>query len=77
MTKLAEVEELVRKLSPEDRLRLLETTWASLDELVQEGPMPEWHKAELDAGLAEYRANPGLGLPMAEAMAYMRGQLNK
>jgi putative addiction module component (TIGR02574 family) len=77
MTKLAEVEELVRKLSPEDRLQLLETTWDSLDALVQEGPIPEWHKAEIDAGIAEYKANPGAGLPLDQAMTEMRKQLNK
>jgi putative addiction module component (TIGR02574 family) len=75
MPTLAEVEELVRALPVADRMRLLKFTWHSLD--AADEPIPEWQKAEIDAGLAEYRANPGAGLPLAEAMAHIRSQMIK
>jgi putative addiction module component (TIGR02574 family) len=77
MTKLAEVEELVRRLPVEDRLRLLESTWDSLDGVIENGSIPDWHKAEIDAGIAEYNDNPGSGLPLTDSMAHIRGQLKK
>jgi putative addiction module component (TIGR02574 family) len=77
MPTLAEVEELVRSLPVADRLRLLESTWDSLDAVNVNEPMPDWQKAEIDAGLAEYRANPAAGLPLAEAMAHIRSQMTK
>jgi putative addiction module component (TIGR02574 family) len=77
MPTLAEVEELVRSLPVADRLRLLESTWDSLDAIYVDEPISDWQKAEIDVGLAEYRANPGAGLPLADAMAHIRSQLTK
>jgi putative addiction module component (TIGR02574 family) len=74
MATLAEVERLVMSLPAADRLRLLEATW---DSLGQELPVPEWHKAELEAGLAEYEANTAEGLPWQDALDHVRSQLGK
>jgi hypothetical protein len=60
-----------------DRLRLLEFTQDSPDAVNIDKPIPEWQKAEIDACLAEFRANPGAGLPVVEAMAHMRSQMTK
>jgi putative addiction module component (TIGR02574 family) len=77
MPTLAEVEELVRSLPVADRLRLLESTWDSLDAVTVDEPIPGWQKAEIDAGLAEHNANPSAGSPLAEAMAHIRSQITK
>jgi putative addiction module component (TIGR02574 family) len=76
MTKLAEIEALVRKLPATDRLRLMESTWDSIDDKDNLVEMPEWHKAELDTRLAEFERNPEAGKPWRESLAEIRDELN-
>lgn len=44
---------MLSELSVAERLKLLEATWASLEQSPENVPMPDWHKAELDRRLAE------------------------
>ena len=70
---LAEVEALARQLPAEDRARLAEILWESLqDEPVDDLPVPEWHWQIIEERIAEYRRNPGGGIPAFEALDRLR-----
>jgi putative addiction module component len=56
---LAEIEEQARKLPAEDRARLAEILWESLeDESVDDLPVPEWQLQIVQERIAEYRRDP-------------------
>jgi putative addiction module component (TIGR02574 family) len=40
-------------LPPADRLRLVEDVWDSLTAATTDVPVPDWHRVELDARLAD------------------------
>lgn len=44
-------------LPPADRLRLVEDVWDSLAASTSDVPVPDWHRAELDARLADPAEN--------------------
>jgi putative addiction module component (TIGR02574 family) len=48
----------LRDLSVVDRLKLIEEVWDSL-ERPEDLPVPNWHRAELDARLDAHKGNPG------------------
>lgn len=50
-----EIKHEVGKLSPAERLKLLEDLW---DDLIADSnvPVPEWHAGELDRRVMEYKA---------------------
>lgn len=77
MTKLAEVEELIRSLSVADRLRLLETTWDSLDDADKDQPLPDWQRIELDKRIEAFKRNPDAGRPWQDVIAEIRADLGK
>ncbi len=52
----------ISRLSVEDRLQLIGEIWDSLPSLDQ-SPIPEEHREELDRRLAEAEANPAASLP--------------
>jgi putative addiction module component (TIGR02574 family) len=58
--------EELRALSVEDRLRLLEDVWTSLDEEHDRLPIPKWHEEELDRRLKAFEDNPDAGSPWPE-----------
>jgi putative addiction module component (TIGR02574 family) len=43
----------ILRLSAADRLRLVEEVWDSLTASTADVPVPEWHRTELDARLAD------------------------
>jgi putative addiction module component (TIGR02574 family) len=57
----------VLKLSPDDRLRLIEALWETLSE--EDIPVTPEERALLDARLADLEANPGDQSPWSEVRA--------
>ena len=55
------------KLSPGDRLRLIEALWDTLSE--EDLPVTQEERALLDARLADLEANPGDQSPWSEVRA--------
>jgi putative addiction module component (TIGR02574 family) len=49
----------IDRLSLEDRIRLMEEIWDTID--VESLPVPQWHKDELDRRMEAYRADPKAG----------------
>jgi putative addiction module component (TIGR02574 family) len=77
MSKLAEVEELIRRLPAADRMRLLESTWVSLEASSEAQDVPDWHKVELDKRLAAHERDPGAARPWRAVMAELRSEFGK
>jgi len=61
--------EEIRRLSVDERLRLIEDVWASLSEVPEKVDVPDWHRAELDKRLAAYGQDPSAAQPWSEAKA--------
>jgi putative addiction module component (TIGR02574 family) len=62
----------IDQLPPEHRLRLIGEIWDSLS--LQDTPIPESHREELDRRLAAADADPAAGRPWAEVKARLRGE---
>jgi putative addiction module component (TIGR02574 family) len=62
----------IDRMSPEDRLRLIEEIWDSLSPADQL-EIPESHREELDRRLAAADADPSTGAPWVEVRARLRG----
>ncbi len=58
----------IDRLSPEQRLELIELIWDSLPEDAPFTP-PEWHLRELERRVAAAEADPGAGTPWPEVLA--------
>lgn len=69
MTRLNELTEAARTLSPEERTRLIELLWDTLDPDSSAPSMPDWHRVGLDDRLAEHAADPSSAVPWEEARA--------
>jgi putative addiction module component (TIGR02574 family) len=57
------------ELPPAQRLELVEALWDSLDNSLEDVPIPEWQKEELDRRKASSRDNPDAGMTWEEAKA--------
>ncbi|MDO8477770.1 MAG: addiction module protein [Candidatus Rokubacteria bacterium] len=57
------------KLSPDDRLRLIEALWETFSE--EDIPVTPEERALLDARLADLGANPGDQSPWSEVRAHL------
>ena len=67
----AEIAEIL-KLSPEERMRLLEIIWESLASDPSSIPLGEAHRAALDEALAEHARNPDDVVSLDDVMASAR-----
>jgi putative addiction module component (TIGR02574 family) len=67
----AEIAEIL-KLSPDERMRLLEIIWESLASDPTSIPLGEAHRAALDEALAEHARNPDDVVPLDDVMANAR-----
>ena len=68
----------LRNLSVTERLRLLDAIWASLsDEDPGAIEVPDWHKAKLDARLAEHARDSSAARPWSEVKAEILDTLRK
>jgi putative addiction module component (TIGR02574 family) len=58
----------IRQLSVAERLDLISALWDSIPNSLEELPVPEWHREELERRLADADANPGASIPWEEVM---------
>lgn len=65
------------QLSAEDRLRLIEKLWDSLEDGGAVVGLPEWHKAELEARIAAHDLDPSAAQPWDEVKAEILASLRK
>ena len=65
----------IRRLSPEERLDLIEDIWDSLDETDIMVSPTEVQLAEAKHRLEEHRRNPGTAIPAEEVLAELRSLL--
>jgi putative addiction module component (TIGR02574 family) len=61
------------QLTVSQRLDLISLLWDSLSESVEELPVPEWHKEELERRMAEADATPESGIPWEQVRSELRG----
>jgi putative addiction module component (TIGR02574 family) len=54
------------KLPVDERLKLIEELWDSLDNDIEALPMPQWHRDELDKRLDALDSGASVGAPWAE-----------
>jgi putative addiction module component (TIGR02574 family) len=59
----------INRLTPVEKLRLVEQLWDTLAANPDQLPLPEWHKQALDEAQAAYDTNPGAGSPWPEVKA--------
>ena len=65
--------ELLRTpLTVEQRLELIGELWDSIPDSLNELPIPEWHREELDRRLAAADANPDATIPWEEVKRRLR-----
>ncbi len=64
----------IAKLSPEDRLRLLEQLWESLSETPEAIPMTDTQREELDRRLDELDREGAVGIPWDEVLHRIRNR---
>ena len=67
------LQELIERLNPEERLRLIGEIWDSLLP-AQRLEIPESHREELDRRLADADENPSAGAPWEEVRARLWGK---
>jgi putative addiction module component (TIGR02574 family) len=63
------------KLSPQDRMRIVEAIWQSFYDEQADWPLSNEQREELERRYAEYEANPGEGSDWQEVLARIEKQL--
>lgn len=56
----------IKQLSIAERLDLISTLWDSIPDSLEELPIPEWHREELERRLAAADAGPDAAIPWEE-----------
>jgi putative addiction module component (TIGR02574 family) len=56
----------IKQLSVSERLDLISELWDSIPDSLEELPIPEWHREELERRLAAADADPDGGTPWEE-----------
>jgi putative addiction module component (TIGR02574 family) len=64
----------VDQLTVEQRLELIGRLWDSIPDTVDEMPLPEWHREELERRLADADANPGSGISWEDVKKQLRNK---
>ena len=62
----------VKQLSVAERLELISTIWDSIPDSLDEVPVSEWHREELERRLAAADANPEAAIPWEEVREHLR-----
>ncbi len=65
----------IKQLSVAERLDLIVALWDSIPNSLEELPIPEWHREELERRLADADANPNAGIPWEEVRERLRKKL--
>ena len=61
-------------LPVDDRLRLIEEIWDSLDIVAEDLPLPEWHREEIDMRLDALDQGVSVGTPWDEVRRRITGK---
>jgi putative addiction module component (TIGR02574 family) len=64
----------IDRLSPEDRLALVQEIWDSLAEDVEHAPLTDAQRRELERRLAAHEASPGDVIPWEEVKTLARAR---
>jgi putative addiction module component (TIGR02574 family) len=62
----------IKQLSVAERLDLISELWDSIPDSLEELPIPEWHREELERRLAAADAHPDGGTPWEEVRRRLR-----
>jgi putative addiction module component (TIGR02574 family) len=62
----------IKQLSVPERLDLISELWDSIPNSLEELPIPEWHREELERRLAAADADPGGAIPWEQVRQGLR-----
>jgi len=62
----------IKQLSVAERLDLIGELWDSIPDSLEELPIPDWHREELERRLATADADPGGAIPWEEVRKRLR-----
>ena len=62
----------IKQLSVAERLDLISELWDSIPDSLDELPMPDWHREELERRLAAADADPDAAIPWEEVRDRLR-----
>jgi putative addiction module component (TIGR02574 family) len=62
----------IKELTIAERLDLISTLWDSIPDSLDELPIPEWHREELERRLAAADADPDAAIPWQEVRERLR-----
>ena len=62
----------IKQLSVAERLDLISELWDSIPDSLEELPIPNWHREELERRLAAADADPGGAIPWEEVRERLR-----
>lgn len=62
----------IKQLSVAQRLDLISVLWDSIPDSLEELPIPEWHREELERRLIAADADPGEAIPWEEVRQRLR-----
>ena len=62
----------IKQLSVAERLDLIGELWDSIPDSLEELPIPDWHREELERRLAAADADPGGAIPWEEVRERLR-----
>ena len=62
----------IKQLSVAERLDLISELWDSIPDSLEELPIPDWHRAELERRLAAADADPDGAIPWEEVRERLR-----
>jgi putative addiction module component (TIGR02574 family) len=62
----------IKQLSVAERLDLIGVLWDSIPNSLEELPLPQWHREELERRLADADANPDAAIPWEEVRQRLR-----
>ena len=62
----------IKQLSVAERLDLIGVLWDSIPDSLEELPIPEWHREELERRLAAADADPDVAIPWEEVRQRLR-----
>lgn len=64
MTAALSFENIINKLSPSEKVELIEQIWDTIDP--KDVPMPEWHRNLIDDSIQQFEDDPNCGIPLSK-----------